>query len=30
MAEGVYFLTSEKSSFANGTNLVIDGGSTIG
>lgn len=30
MAEGVYYLTSSKASFINGSNLVIDGGSTIG
>lgn len=29
MAEGVYFLSSSKASYINGTNLVIDGGSTI-
>lgn len=30
MAEGVYYLTSSAASFINGSNLVIDGGSTIG
>ncbi|MDD2302259.1 MAG: SDR family NAD(P)-dependent oxidoreductase [Eubacteriales bacterium] len=30
IAEGMYYLTSSKASYANGTNLVLDGGSTIG
>jgi len=30
IAEGIYFLSSSKASYINGTNLVLDGGSTIG
>ena len=30
IADGFYFLSSSKASYMNGSNLVMDGGSTIG